>query len=116
MEDLSIIKLNYINKASLNKPEVVPVLLKSYQWKLPRALEAMREAWDNKLAHQLGLVAFQVKEILPVLGIREISIELAELAKDCEHEPDWTKSRQIIDNYELALNSILQDIEKLLNR
>lgn len=105
------IRLEYILNISKDKPQVVVPLLRSYSLKLPRAREAMRGYLDSRTHHMLGLVSFQIKEILPVLGLRELTGELADLAQWCLQEPDWPACEAVVHKFEQNLPAILEDIQ-----
>jgi hypothetical protein len=112
--DFEVINLTYILKASGRKPEVIPQLLLSYQWKLPRMKTALREFFDQRLTSPLGLVAYQIKEILPILGLKEVSIGLATVAQECLKEPDWELCGTNITRFEADFPAIMRDLDKAL--
>ena len=108
------INLDYLFKHSNGKREIEKQMLEIYQKELPKLLNKMKTGLAEENWHKAGQAAYRARNILPTIGLIDISNDLDELDQLCRQKVNLEKVNEIIARFELMIPELLNEVNSAL--
>ena len=109
------IDLGYIEKMSQGNKQIIIKMLKSYLISIPGFIKETALTFESGSWHLLGNAAFRAKDIMPIIGLKQLAIDLNELDLLCRKGEDIDSIKNYIDNFSQIGSEAVFEIKAALS-
>lgn len=104
------INLDYLHSISKGDKQIEERMLKSYIRSIPGYIKEMSLTFDNGSWHLLGNAAYRAKDIMPIIGLKQLALDLNELDLLCRDGEDIKGIKQYVDVFSKVGNEAVKEI------
>ena len=109
------INLDYLEKMSHGRMDILVKMLNTYLVSIPAYIEKINLMLESKSWYILGNTAFHAKEIMPIIGLRQVALDLHELDLLCRKGEDDIMIKVYVDRITKIGNEAVEELKVALS-